>query len=272
MFSLPQSAASTETVNQTPLRDMPIIPVEEDRHALYLLLRTCYPVRAPKLSASMSDLRLALRMARKYDVDVLLGLAEEALVSMLHFHPVSVYALASCYQLDDLVTRSAIATRKLHLRDLHSEDLYLIDGKQCNALVQYHRRCGDAACQITVDWSWLTTFPSAIFLTGGEWALLSSCGCHPADNTYRISTSGGMNYKGTHWWRRYIDMSKAALEMRPCGEAVLDEALLSTILADARACRTCKVKIDASPDCLKNFAVAFAAEIERVMEQVPFVL
>ncbi|TFY77115.1 hypothetical protein EWM64_g6893 [Hericium alpestre] len=269
MFKLPQPKDQADEGSSPGANT---VHFQEDQRALYLILRTSYPGRSPKLS-DISDLHLALRLDNKYGIDALRGMAEDALNAMLHSDPVGVYALASCYQLDEFVERSAKFARKLQLDDLYSDELSSIDAKQYHALISYHRRCSVAACGVgEFSWRWLgeRTSIGTIFAPTPVWVHFKTCGCYPVDSTYKLLTHEGPEYKGTHWWRRYIDLSKAALKTWPCGDAVIDEKLLSRVLADARECEKCKRNINDDPDCLKVFSVKFAAEIERVVAEVSF--
>ncbi|KAA1477004.1 hypothetical protein DENSPDRAFT_565219 [Dentipellis sp. KUC8613] len=264
MFTLPQEVSPNSI---EPSSQRQIIPLTEDARAIDIMLRACYPTRRPKV-IGMEDTRIVLELSRKYQMEVLQEIAEDKLIAMIPSYPVSIYALAAHYDLPDLAARAATCTNPL--KYLYSSDLHLLDGRQFYELVHYRQRCGEAAISVTANWTWITTFPTAMFQQAAM-QLPSPCNCFPADSPRtKIVSRAGTAYRATHWWWKYIEQTKGALKDMPSGHVVSDPMFLRATLDEARACCNCKTRMDGNQDALRNFAQVFAEEVDRAVAQVSF--
>ncbi|TFY53085.1 hypothetical protein EVG20_g10271 [Dentipellis fragilis] len=262
MFTLPQGV-TPDSIEPSSRRQ--IVQLSEDARAIDIMLRACYPKRRPKITG-MEDARIVLELSRKYQMEVLQEIAEDMLTAIIPSNPVSVYALASHYDLTDLAARAATFTN--FLESLYSDDLHLLDGKQFYLLVHYRQRCSEAAISTTANWTWITTFPTAMFQQAAM-QLPSPCNCFPADSSRtKIISRAGTAYRATHWWWRYIEQTKGALKDMPSGHVVSDPTFLKATLDEARACCNCKTRMDGNQDALRNFAQVFAEEVDKAVVQV----
>ncbi|THH09849.1 hypothetical protein EW146_g8561 [Bondarzewia mesenterica] len=104
MFSLPQP--SPTAIDNTTAGEIPVIPVTEDAETLDFMLRSIYPVRSPKIK-KLSDLRFVFEASRKYQIETFDGVAEESLMGAVEQDPVSVYALACRFGLNEIACKAA---------------------------------------------------------------------------------------------------------------------------------------------------------------------
>ncbi|TFK29017.1 hypothetical protein FA15DRAFT_457040 [Coprinopsis marcescibilis] len=145
MFSLPQNPATVEKV--------PHIPVTEPGSVLDTLLRFIYPTPNPPVT-SLEELRDVLGAAIKYEFEGVTATLRELLLSphFLRSSPVSVYAIACRYDMDDIAKVASGYTLGVDLMaGPLSEDLKWITAYHYHQLLVLHKRRADAAISFLAE-------------------------------------------------------------------------------------------------------------------------
>ncbi|TFY76284.1 hypothetical protein EWM64_g7728 [Hericium alpestre] len=106
MFLLPQP--------QPPRREsmkekLPVVQMAEDEHALRLLLGFCYPAFAAAVLV-LSDLRIALGLAKKYQMAQVWERLKSDLLSHVSAEPERVFAIAWIFEMKDVAATAARQT------------------------------------------------------------------------------------------------------------------------------------------------------------------
>lgn len=130
MFSLPQpSTHPPNTSTGDVYRDgILVIPLIEDSEILDFILRSCYPVRSPRITG-LHHIRAVLVASRKYQIEALEGVGEEELQKILYTDPVGVYAIAVRFGLLEVASKAARASLR-HPVLTFSQGLSEITGEQ----------------------------------------------------------------------------------------------------------------------------------------------
>lgn len=186
MFSLPQEESrithDSSSNGVQGAAELPVIPVAEDEKALSLFLRCvsrltnqlsysqsvgltvpmyrarlCYPNANHSLSG-LTEIRSALQILRKYDVQRIPDAVGLALMFAVDEAPIKVYAIACGYNFPAIANAAAKVTLRRPILAgaafISMEVLNLMTASQFNDLVQYHVSASRAASEVAVSWDW----------------------------------------------------------------------------------------------------------------------
>ena len=253
MFTLPLPAAPQNSSDDPPVAQLP-----EDAETIDMALRYCYPVQSPEV-VTLRDARILMEFERKYQVDVIKPSLMRFLTDTIDRDPVSIYALASAYEYQDIAAQALQSSLMVPIYRLHSPDLQSSTTReQYEALIYYHISCGRVASAVSMRRKWI---PEGGTLTttspGGNDFGCSVCIMPDfVQPDHRSITRYGPRYL----WN-YLHRSALVLAHHPDADAITKEAF---VLKDMK-CDDCKIKKRLE---MLECSQAFAAEIGRVIEQV----
>ncbi|TFY54052.1 hypothetical protein EVG20_g9866 [Dentipellis fragilis] len=154
MFSLPTAKSVTDSPVFTATSDasspdgLTIVEMVEDRHALAMLFYFIYPYRNPSLS-NITELTLALRLADKFQIDVIRAFAEDTIAhaGVTFGEPERLFAVGWLYRSRIIVSVAAKATLSHPVTHAFAlpKEFDDISASALYTLQDYHRRCGEAA-------------------------------------------------------------------------------------------------------------------------------
>lgn len=144
MFTLPQTSIEPKE-GVTTEAGLPIIPLTEDSEVLGKLLTWCDP-RCLIAMDEQVDIRIALQLVDKYDIDTVAIRAREALrrlsTSSVRQEPMSMYALACKHGFQDIALCTAKAALRLKLSEFpYVPQLKNVSGAAIYRLYDYHLAC-----------------------------------------------------------------------------------------------------------------------------------
>jgi hypothetical protein len=273
MFSLPApSNGSNDTVDGRP-----VVELTETSTTIHDLLMSCYPVAqtgGPPTMTSISQVGNLLEAARKYDMPGIEKAAVQALMKpdFIKREPLRVYAIA-CRQKNEAVARQAAAQLLRHglLQEEYSPELETVDGGSLYCVLQYHKRCIDAAVDAAVDHTWIRNgSPFYIFL--GDRHL-----DHEDNDTMTtIRTPRSNKYKNGYelrvnvheWWLKFMEASAVALRNSPSGQTIRDSDAVAEAFASVNECTHCRSR--KANQHLRSFIDDFANEVDRRMSEVRY--
>ncbi|TFY82479.1 hypothetical protein EWM64_g1533 [Hericium alpestre] len=155
MFSIPQSTSGSEfSMVSQEAECLPVVDVTEDARTLETVLRCCYPVEWPTVT-QLSDVRLILEAAQKYDLDAAYKLAVASLKASIDQDVLGVFAIACRCKLSEVCVAAARQFLQHKLITFDSEELDHIPARQYHKLLQYHQRCSAAASAVVKSRTWL---------------------------------------------------------------------------------------------------------------------
>ncbi|TFY82478.1 hypothetical protein EWM64_g1530 [Hericium alpestre] len=156
MISIPQSTSGSDfSIVGEEAERLPIVDVTEDARTLETILRYCYPVEWPTVT-QLSDVRLILEAAQKYDLDAAYKLGVASLKSCIDQDVLGVFAIACRCKLNDVCVAAARQFLQHTLITLDSEELDYTPGAPipeasavppalcCSGIC--HRQFADMAC------------------------------------------------------------------------------------------------------------------------------
>jgi hypothetical protein len=252
MFSLPSPPAS-----QNSSEDPPVTLLPEDAETLDMALRHCYPVPSPEV-VTLRDARILLEFTRKYQVDVIKHPLTRFLTDTIERDPVGIYALASAYDCQDIALKALKSSLMVPIYDLHSPELrYSMTREQYDALIYYHISCGRVASAVSMRRRWIPE-NSGLIMTASNGHDFGCSACIIRD---LIQSNWSTRFGPRYLWT-YLNRSALVLAHHPNADAVTAEAF---VLKDMN-CYTCTAKKRLE---MLECSHAFAAEIRRVIEQVP---
>ncbi|TFK48580.1 hypothetical protein OE88DRAFT_1664485 [Heliocybe sulcata] len=117
MLSLPRYVKDAGHAEQGKI---PVVDVTEDRNALDILLRLCFPGEVPELRV-LDDVKIGLEVSRKYDVHGVTAFLRRSLISptLLEDAPLRVYAIAYLYELPQETLVAAKASLRLRRAEVY---------------------------------------------------------------------------------------------------------------------------------------------------------
>ncbi|KAA1470176.1 hypothetical protein DENSPDRAFT_879512 [Dentipellis sp. KUC8613] len=264
MFSMPQpppaplTKNSLETEKPGDHSGLPVISVSEDSHTLAALLTLCYPFAEEPVFTSIEAVAAVLAAAKKYDMGRAFKYAAHIFARdpLLTNHPAKAYGIACRYRLEE---QSRVAARACLKKPLSLEtldgDMVFIDGQPLHRLWKYHRKCGEEASSLALDFSWVTRRNGEIWSWGtGE----RCCGATA------VTVANNEEWLARTWWKSYMDLAAVKLKQEPCGATVTVHEILVPSFASSK-CARCNTVITES---LLAFSRCFAQEIERRVDQV----
>ncbi|KZV66554.1 hypothetical protein PENSPDRAFT_612447 [Peniophora sp. CONT] len=269
MLSLPQPHSSSP--------DNSLISMSEDSSSVKLLLQFCYPrtsCQEPPLDTS-TDVRRALNLARKFDIDVIREAAERALARLAETMPESAYALAWTYELPNAARAAARATLRIPSPFLGVPEAPELESLPALALVRlfkYHDAVGAALKELADSKQPVKWMPHAeTFLAGpgGPLAAPAPCSHDLTAVTFAHGEDAPAAAWVKAWWWEFVCASvqdKGATCTPEALEGALWRALMKALRSAARCefCGTANVE-----DVLDRSMKRLKEEIERRVTEAP---
>ncbi|KAI0038201.1 hypothetical protein FA95DRAFT_1684716 [Auriscalpium vulgare] len=261
MFSL-GGAAPNELLD-----GLPVVCMAEDAAALDLLLRWCYPIRAPPLGTSLARTWLLAAAMRKYGIDAFLDAVDDALRVHLASDPIGVLVIAVMLDLDDVTRKALRATLAMPLAKVAEAERPGLTDRILNILIRYYLACGAAASEVVRSGSF---FPP-VTIKSGSFALVSwnlfpdrpeYCTCAVSivvpsqDATRRLYAPPFVSY--------FVDTARHALLHWPgmCAEDVAS-------LYKMRLCLKCSVNERAYVEDMKKLIEGVIRHVNDAIDEVP---
>ncbi|KAI0311899.1 hypothetical protein OF83DRAFT_1177138 [Amylostereum chailletii] len=253
-----------------------IIPFTENAASLELLLSYCYPrsMHPEPSFNSLEDVKDALSIATKYQVDVMREGIKTQLAAFTAGHPERVYALAWLYEMPDLALSAARET--LHQPFLEGPEVpefFDIPAIALHRLQQYQRTC---ITQVThglgssVPVTWITVL--SIRLQPAVPTTACSCGeCVIDMLTGSPVHPGEIRAESIRaWWWGYVLRAVEALRESPHSSTVARHELVYPSLVDAGKCLSCST--GRFVEIMSFTAQRLEKEVERIISEVPLKL
>ncbi|KAF5351355.1 hypothetical protein D9758_008045 [Tetrapyrgos nigripes] len=264
--SILQLQTVTCGTNETK-NDHPIIPLEEPKEVIELLLRFTYPPSsAPKPTiASLTVGMEALKAANKYRMDAVEKLIREELFKDLTgTQPLSLFALACHHGLE---TEMKMAAKRVlghsGLECTYVEELELITGGVLHRLQEYHSKCSELASSFYLNQASLPPIESDAGVTE-----CSGCGIRfPWVTLLRASAANGRKYEyNMDWWRNtFYGSASRLIKAAPAGATLRDPSLLGELMGQAAA--TCSHR-GVMFVALQNLLDRLGVEVDRIVDSV----
>lgn len=245
---------------------VPIVDVTEDSLTIKRLLKFCYPGASPHLE-TFDDVLSILEVAHKYDMPEILDQVSSVLLStrFLEKEPVRVFAIAARYKLEELARISARQTLRYPLlRNPLSEngwvpELRFISTIMYHSLLNYHKRCGEAASASTISpYSWIEV----------EKTIGIGCKRCCSVGIVTIGVRFGRHVAQSKWWADSMRDIEVTLKEIPCGTTVLDTHIFEEKLAASK----CMLCISKGLLEMGNFKKLFAQAVDQAIDQVAFMM
>ncbi|OJT05580.1 hypothetical protein TRAPUB_3593 [Trametes pubescens] len=234
-----------------------VIELVENASTLEHLLRLCYPVPRTPI-ASLEKFVAVSDAAKKYEMAALHTSLEQDLRALLlaGADPLRIYTIACLCRFDKVVHEAARRTlekpRHLQPRDAIPPEFPQLSAPVLFALIDYRRRCTEAASAVLRDDNWMlygehskkvTGFwfdnPDNLPLVDNSWAWVA---CNNDSDASYVSKIGKHGLRLRKWYRRYVEDAMKALLYEPDlkGDAVARPAVLRRALEGANSCTRCK--------------------------------
>jgi len=258
MFTLPQPSIPRDAgaMTKSPEGEKPertVIPVDDTGYALHRLLTWCDPRCIPTCQ-TLDDIQVVLRLAEKYDMEIVLRRAGDVLRQFVEAEPLRVFAVAVRYRFEDLARVAAKETLRFTLEERKSvPELKEISGASLQRLTEYYFGCRTAAKQVATECAWIQPH-TFVWNIGG------------------VNHCNSKSYQGKNcpsWWIAYMDIAAKALHERPRGSTVIQPDFGNNQIVEGSACGYCRPQL--YPD-FHRFSKVFAEEVERVISEVPLVI
>ncbi|EIW63225.1 uncharacterized protein TRAVEDRAFT_161394 [Trametes versicolor FP-101664 SS1] len=235
-----------------------IIPLAENASTLEHVLRLCYPV--PRTPITSPDELVATSDAvTKYEMTALRPSLEQDLRALLlsGADPLRIYSVACLCRFDSVAHEAARRTlekpRHLQPRDAAiPPEFAQLSATVLFALIDYRRRCAEAAAAAVGDGDWMVFGEHPKKVTGfwfgnasnmpvvdGSWAWLA---CNVDGDASFVSTIRTHGMRVRMWFGLYTEDAMKALLDEPHlkGEAVARPAVLRRALEGADSCSRCR--------------------------------
>lgn len=267
MFSLPQSSPGDEnndaSFKNIDGRDLPIISLAENGELLRKLLTWCDPRCIPASTAPL-DIDIVIRLADKYDMDVVSSRARHLLKlkseSWSYTPPESLrtYAIACTHGFEDIARVAAKGVLRQSVEELPTvPELKNITGTALQNLYNYHFACSRATLNLRnakLD----SQLSSLIKIRSSFASSSNSCQC---------SRSASTSLKT--WTSHYLDLVMEGISKRPCSETIVaqspDWVQVSLVIKDMNPCSLCHPTAHLT---LERYGKALAAQLDKIIDRV----
>ncbi|EED78396.1 predicted protein [Postia placenta Mad-698-R] len=256
LFSLPQPVTAASGKQQDEDDSVSVVPMTEDSVVLDKLLRFCYPIRDPEF-ASLDELRPVIDAAKKYLMDEALQLLRTRLLAFASVSPISTYAVAIRYGLEEEARHAAkcFLGHAWEWDKIYVPELEDISAGAYHRLLEYHRRCGELATGLVKIFRWIDS--------ANAWVFLECSNC--AGDQQQWYMLGDVLRTPRTWWMQHMERSGKLLENRPSAETIRSTGWTDQAVLDAMNCAVCKQKV---VEHMRRFNEKFAAELDRVVSEV----
>ncbi|KAI1798443.1 hypothetical protein LXA43DRAFT_1088543 [Ganoderma leucocontextum] len=255
-----------------PTPTKPVVDVTEPKDVWSAILDLCYlrEFAFEEPAGTVDDIHALLEAGKKYEMCALTARVRRALLNppFLAGHPLSVYALACAYQLEDVAHRAARETLSLPPVPPFVQGFELISVRTLCHLFDYRKACAGAACNA------LSLAKGRIppwMPESGFWELVTfSCGDrHCSLPRTRLEEKVHGIWKAKECPQALVEYlerlcEKLNSEVRP-SLARSPELLTAFIASVATACPRCAVKVAGS---IVPFSTATEFMIERCISGI----
>ncbi|KAI0630432.1 hypothetical protein C8Q77DRAFT_1063731, partial [Trametes polyzona] len=243
MFPLPNAS--------NPSSGAQVVTVDETARVIETLLRLCYPI-APTPIDDLDHFVAVSEAAKKYETagtHVYLEKQLETLLNARGVDPLRAYAIACLYRYDGVVGAAAKRTalevpRYLESRTMPPEFAHL-PAAAVFSLMQYRRRCVEAAVAQVGDLEWMVHgkhakkmlfWPTGKPILGKSWIWIA---CRETgDHSYTVSVKD-TDFAVKTWYKWYLEDAAKVLEDHPKGAAVTRSSVLARAMEGAARCTLC---------------------------------
>ncbi|KAH8105115.1 hypothetical protein BXZ70DRAFT_1004648 [Cristinia sonorae] len=144
--SLSSSSIDSNT-NKTVQSTLPVVEISENGDTVDAILRIIYPTTDDCFPTKIPLICAMLEAGRKYELSRVSTIAAQCLSSAANTSPIVVYAIACRYGMDDIVRTAAVATLRLPILQLSSDDeeLKRISAHTFVQLLEFRRQCALSA-------------------------------------------------------------------------------------------------------------------------------
>lgn len=222
--------------------------------------RLCHPNEDHSLS-DLAQVRLALKILRKYDVRRTPDSVSLTLMFNLEKNPLKVCAIACAYDLAAIANAATKASLKFPILadSIPRGDLKLMTASQHNAILRYHTRAGTAASNIVTSFQWFES-PEEIGLPC--YANERDCKCRTTWIETGLWSSPVLN-----WAIRYQkDLARTLMVTPDWGTVVRDGSALTNVMVSVAdsGCVHCRGLLEDMP----LFTEALAKEVDKAIAAV----
>ncbi|KAA1469847.1 hypothetical protein DENSPDRAFT_835519 [Dentipellis sp. KUC8613] len=262
LVTLPTPTTQGIKGNQSPDEFKDGLPVvlfsAEDSQTHFCLLASCHGfILANLLPLDIQGLKSICDAYDNCAVTTLHPSVFEAFITVAKDHPVSVYAIACQYQMDELKLAAARLTlKKPILPPSFSPELDHTTGTQYAELLRFHVECGKVAKSVVIDdWTWIFSVSEVPLAHINSDALRNLCSGTVALNSTSILSGYAVNADG-----------ELKLKGVPAGCLVKDKAVLAPTLTKALKCdrKTRRIGALAMVDFCEHFASAVDEAVSKV--------
>ncbi|KAA1470187.1 hypothetical protein DENSPDRAFT_928684 [Dentipellis sp. KUC8613] len=253
MFSIPQPPQSDA--------GEPVVEMAETRHALRILLGFCYSPAGFPLPRAFEDIKVALDLVRKYQMDGLVPVMKHLLQTLIAEQPIRVFAVAWSYQWKDVALAAA---RCLDLDTLVLGHPFIPEFKEVSAeavwrLQQYQDARKAAIERLASHWKEWVEPAQMLFPITGE---ANRCDCVRFQRGTRLTRWATTM---TGWWTEHMSGLHDALKEDHRPETVASFEFIMRTLAKAHACVACREKAAAAMDA---FNIYFKKKMESTVSEL----
>jgi hypothetical protein len=232
MFSLPQAPSNPSKATDM-IDGLPTITLEEDGGTLYLLLQLCFPAAPRPDGAPFGDGVSLLRAGDKYCIPEAKRIGWElAIKKVAPTQPLRLFAIAcQLGMIEEARYMARLSLAKDELEPL-SPELAFINGADYHRLLEYRKRCCDAASTVVKNWDWSGLPPSMNHASNG----LKGSWCA----TTRKDASFGLAKNIPTWLSKYMDKVLGALCKTPVAAVLYADGIFEEAMVSAIQCGSCQ--------------------------------
>lgn len=258
MFTLPTTSSSDTMMadDDDHRHGLSVVNLTEDSCTLDAILRACYPNVGPHLDGLDAVFRI-LQAAEKYEIRAFDDLAKARMESFVEAEPVRAYVIACRFGFKEVAVRAARSCLRLVFDDLVTErppELASATSLQYQNLLQYHRKCGKIASQITASCEWFQECHQML-IPNLNWDEIP-CKC--------LTTRRGRGrWYGPDYLWTYLARAGEVLRERPIAAVVYDASVLTPV--PNHICQSCRIDRTGN---MVQFARLLASAITEALGRV----
>ncbi|KAF9269223.1 hypothetical protein L218DRAFT_427413 [Marasmius fiardii PR-910] len=239
--------------------DRPIIPFQEDKETLEILLRFCYPLSSSRQRPKITSMQVAGQVcdaANRHCVEGVERLVmDQLLPTFLLKQPLSLFAFAWRFGMKKEVKAAAKLTLGMPLdENMYMEELEWITAGTYLRLKKYHTQCGQLAGRLT----------TRLTKSGFVWMSCAAPICKKSSSWVEISGLG-QHHTCAQWWVEFREGLAEALQKRPCRAILEDRKVMVKALTQASACPVCRAR---APEELGEYLENLAVELDKSINTV----
>lgn len=238
MFSFPQPISNGEK---------PVVDVTESDKVWHLLLEFCY-LRTDEPSLPLHDILGLLEAARKYRMAAITAWMRRTLSrpENAELQALRTYAIACAYYLPDVARLAARGYLSVNLRlpspvgHKKATELDFISATQYARLLDYHRRCSDAAVAALTLTFEHGSLPSLVLMHQAVVGGCRRCRSKVVKTVLVPDPTGGEARVAIRpAWTKYIERLKETMKIRPVPAQALSSSFLDPAIRQIAQCKSC---------------------------------